>query len=96
MGESVSKLQIMNSCVNNEETPNIQRYHFKCRHNPDDEFCLTNVYTRTKDTFVRLFILMCYCFCKLSVITQDICNYAQCNCVFLLTDNTINSIVKLG
>jgi len=55
MGDSVSKFQVVNSCINKDETPNIPRYHFKCRFSEDDEHCTSRAYTRTKDTFVRIF-----------------------------------------
>ena len=52
MGDSASKLSVINSCVKIEEKPNVPRYHFKCRFSEDDDYCTSKVYTRTKDTFV--------------------------------------------
>lgn len=53
MGDLITKVALKNSCVNFDESVVTPRYHFKCRHDDSDEYCPTNIYTRTKDVIVR-------------------------------------------
>lgn len=50
MGSTVSRIQERNFCVTQTvENKKAPRIHFKCRYHDEDEHCVTDVYTRTKD-----------------------------------------------
>ena len=49
MGETVSRIQKSTTCIKYEERVPPPRFQFKCRFDKDDEYCITAVYTRTKD-----------------------------------------------
>lgn len=49
MGETMSRIQQRNPCINHDDHVHVPRFHFKCRFHKDDEYCETNVYTRTTD-----------------------------------------------
>ena len=46
----MSRIQQRNPCINYDERMPPPRFHFKSRYDKDDEYTITPVYTRTKDT----------------------------------------------
>ena len=55
MGDIISK-SARTTCIDTNVYQVVPKYHFKCRFHADDELCFTDVYTRTKDIIVILFI----------------------------------------
>jgi hypothetical protein len=54
MGDLITKVASKNACLSNDSPNEVApKYHFKCRFHPDDEFCLTDIYTRTTDKKVN-------------------------------------------
>lgn len=53
MGDTIAKITKENSCVKADDTAPIPNFHFKCRFHEEDNYCTSQIYTRTEKTPVR-------------------------------------------